>query len=225
MSKRAESVTARRAPKRRYKERRSNAERSATTRRKLIEAALQSLYTQGYVATTTDVVARRARVSRGAMLHHFRTRADLLVAVAQHVIDDQIRQRAEQLERIEAGPRRFFEAADISWDIQKQPATIALLEILSATRSDKDLQRKFAPLAEKMAQSRMWAARRMAEHLGVDDIDPIVDLLRIHLAALRGLAVELLFTRTPDEIERARRLLTHYEHTFARELMAKAKHG
>src|SRR5262245_5248316 len=102
-------------PQPRLKPRRTNAERTAIARRKLIEAALKTLCEAGYSATTTDLVARRAHVSRGAMLHHFRTRVDLMAAVAEHVITDQSRRRRDEVESFEAGPVRFFEAGDISW--------------------------------------------------------------------------------------------------------------
>jgi hypothetical protein len=49
----------------------------------------------------------------------------------------------------------------------------------------------------------------------------MVDVMHIHLAALRGLAIELLFTSTPEEIERSRELLTRYEHTLVKELMGR----
>jgi len=207
------------SPRPRLKPRRTNAQRTAIARRKLIDAALKILCEAGYSATTTDLVARRARVSRGAMLHHFRTRVDLMAAVAEHVIHEQSRRRREEVESFAPGPQRFFEAADISWEIQKQPATTALLEIMLATRSDRALKKRLAPMVQQLRQMRTEAAERLMSYLHIDDQDLMVDLLRIHLAALRGLAVELMFTQTPAEIERAQRLLTRYEHTLARELV------
>ena len=203
----------------RPKPRRTNAERTATARRKLIESALKALCEIGYGATTTDLVARRARVSRGAMLHHFRTRVDLMAAVAQHVVEEQSRLRREKVESFDPGPQRFFEAGDISWDIQKRPTTTALLEIMLATRSDRALKKRLAPMVQQLGQMRNEAAERMMQNLSLENRDLMVDLIRVHLATLRGLAVELMFTQTPAEIERARRLLTHYEHTLVREVM------
>jgi AcrR family transcriptional regulator len=203
----------------RPKVRRTNAERSAIAQRKLIDAALKTLYLDGYQATTTDQVARRANVSRGAMLHHFPSRADLIIAVAEHVLKEQARERRERLDALGPGPQRFFGAADISWEIQKQPATIALLEIMLASRSDRALKKRLAPLIQQMGMLRTEAALRMMSSLGIDDMDVMIDLLRIHLAALRGLAIDLLFTEKPEEVERSRNLLTRYEQTLVRELM------
>jgi len=54
--------------------RRSNAQRSAETRRRLIKAAITCLHVNGYAATTTVAIADKAKVSRGAMLHQFPTK-------------------------------------------------------------------------------------------------------------------------------------------------------
>jgi AcrR family transcriptional regulator len=199
--------------------RRTNAERSATARRKLIDAALETLCEQGYGATTTDLVARRAKLSRGAMLHHFRTRVDLMAAVVEHVIAEQSRLRRERVEAFPPGPQRFFEASDISWEIQKQPATVVLLEIILATRSDRVLKKRLAPMVLRLGQLRTEAAERMVQNLRLDKQDALVDMMRIHLATLRGLAIERMFTQAPEEIDRAQRLLTRYEHAFVRELI------
>src|SRR5690349_9680569 len=96
------------------RERRSNIERSATTRSKLIEAAIEILYKSGYSAATTVEVAKRARVSRGAMLHQFPTRVHMLLAVAQHIVDANTRYRNEQL-GAQPGFERFLTAGDVSW--------------------------------------------------------------------------------------------------------------
>jgi AcrR family transcriptional regulator len=202
------------------KQRRTNPERSATARRKLIAAALKTLYEQGYGATTAELVARRAKVSRGAMLHHFRTRVDLMASVAEHVVGEQVRLRRDRLQSVEPGPKRFFAASEVSWEIQKQPATIAVMEILLASRSDRALRLRLAPLAKLFVQLRTDAAVHMMRNLGVYQMDLMVDLQRIHLATLRGLALERLFSRQPIEVERARQLLTQYEQGFVSALMS-----
>src|SRR5436190_7873697 len=87
--------------------RRTHEERSATTRRKLIEAAIHCLRTYGYAATSTTLVVEMAKLSRGAMLHQFGTKVDLMLAVAEHVVEAQNRFIAEALEAFPPGRERF----------------------------------------------------------------------------------------------------------------------
>jgi AcrR family transcriptional regulator len=202
--------------------RRSNPERTAEMRARLIQATIDILFENSYAAATTIEVAKRAKVSRGAMLHHFPSRVDLLLATAEHIILQQRQYRIEKLASVENNWKRFVAAADVSWDVQKQPDTIALMEIMMAARSDRDLQKRMAPLLREMNAMRAESAARFATTLGVADVKALDDLILLHLASLRGLAISLMFTQDPEEVEQARDLLTQYERTFAQDLMEKA---
>ena len=205
--------------------RRPNPERTAEMRARLISAAIDVLFEQGYPAATTIEVAKRAKVSRGAMLHHFPTRVELLVATAEHVLMTQRRYQLEKLSVTENDWRRFAAAADVSWHVQQQPAALALLEIMMAMRSDRELRTRLAPFLREMAAMRFESAARLANTLRVDEVDALSDLILLHQAALRGLNVNLIFTQERDAVEQARKLLTEYEHTFARSLIADSESG
>lgn len=56
------------------------------TRRALLDAAARSLIATG-PNVSLDAVAREAHVSKGGLLHHFRSRDELLLAVAEDWID------------------------------------------------------------------------------------------------------------------------------------------
>ncbi|MHB1802402.1 MAG: TetR/AcrR family transcriptional regulator, partial [Actinomycetes bacterium] len=62
-----------------------------STRRRILDATLLTLVERGHAGTTTLAVQRRAGVSRGALLHYFPTRADLLVAAVSDVAEAQVR--------------------------------------------------------------------------------------------------------------------------------------
>ncbi|MEM8920951.1 MAG: helix-turn-helix domain-containing protein, partial [Pseudomonadota bacterium] len=51
--------------------------KSGQTRLALLDAAVKCLSMSGYARTTTQLVAASAKISRGAMLHHYATKADL----------------------------------------------------------------------------------------------------------------------------------------------------
>ncbi|MGA8126368.1 MAG: helix-turn-helix domain-containing protein, partial [Mycobacterium sp.] len=56
--------------------RRTQAERSAAMRTRLLDATIECLVSYGYAGTTTPRVAERAGVTRGAQIHHFRSKED-----------------------------------------------------------------------------------------------------------------------------------------------------
>ena len=51
---------------------------------KLLEAALSVIRAKGYAATSVDDLCRAAGVTKGAFFHHFKSKADLAVAAANH---------------------------------------------------------------------------------------------------------------------------------------------
>ncbi len=64
----------------------TRAQKHAATHEKLLEAAVQVLVDEGVARTTTLEVQKRAGVSRGALLHHFPTHAELLSATVARLV-------------------------------------------------------------------------------------------------------------------------------------------
>jgi TetR/AcrR family transcriptional repressor of nem operon len=58
--------------------------KGASSRTKLLDAALRLLRERGYNATTVDDLCAAAEVTKGAFFHHFKTKADLAVAAADY---------------------------------------------------------------------------------------------------------------------------------------------
>jgi AcrR family transcriptional regulator len=204
----------------------TNDERSAQTRGKLLDAAISLLFTGGYGAATTTNVAKKADVSRGAMTHHFRTRADLMMAVAEKVFTDASSYRIANIVRAhEPGPERYFSGADVNWEMERTASSVALLEIMMASRNDEELQQRFSAYLDRIDELKLEVARMVAKDLGVDDIEAIEDMLLVHFAMLRGLSIRLMFTRRPEEIERARLLCKRYERMFVAELLRLQRNG
>ena len=55
--------------------------KSVQTRIAILEAAIDCLQRHGYGRTTTQLIAEMAGISRGAMLHHYATKQDLIASV------------------------------------------------------------------------------------------------------------------------------------------------
>jgi AcrR family transcriptional regulator len=73
-------------------------EKSLRTRRLLLDAAIDSLVDVGYGHASIADIAARAGVTRGAQLHHFRTRTELFAQTIEHLaarqreaLDDRLR--------------------------------------------------------------------------------------------------------------------------------------
>ena len=86
------------------RERVPQAERRRITRGKLLDATIDSLVDLGYARTTTVEVGERTGLSRGTQLHHFPSKADLLVAAIEHLAEERSKEFEVELEaRFEKG--------------------------------------------------------------------------------------------------------------------------
>jgi|SRR5579863_4694558 len=73
-------------PSRRTAPRRTQEERSDATRRRIIQSAMRLLYKKGFRATNLQDIARGARVTLGALQHHFASRQVLMERLIDEVM-------------------------------------------------------------------------------------------------------------------------------------------
>jgi AcrR family transcriptional regulator len=119
---------------------RTQEERRAATRAKVLDATIASLIDLGYGATTSAVVSERAGVSRGAQLHHFPTKAELVAAAVEHLAEQIGRELRVAAERLPTHAKRVDAAIDLLWQHFAGPLFPALLELMVAARTDPELQ-------------------------------------------------------------------------------------
>jgi AcrR family transcriptional regulator len=197
-------------------------DRSAETRLRHIEAAIHCLRTYGYAATSTILVAEIAGLSRGSLLHHFRTKVDLMLAVAEHVVEQQNAFVKNELERFAPGRDRWIGLTEVTWEAVKQPGAMALLEIMMASRSDADLGERFPPLAEKLAQSQRRGAWSLARLLGITDRERVETMSQLHRSAMQGLSLLLMFQADDKAMDPMIGLLKEYKEFITGQMVAAA---
>ena len=171
------------------KARRTQAERTAATRAQVLDATVSCLHDLGYARTTTTEVAARAGVSRGAQLHHFPTKAELVVAAVEHVFARRHDDFVRAIAGLPAGIERAAAAIDLLWSIVSGPLFAAWLELAIAARTDSDLRARVAALDARF----MDTVRRTFRDLfpAPPDVDPLHEAAPAFVFALmEGLALQ-----------------------------------
>jgi len=126
-------------------ERMSQADRSARMREKLLHATLECLAERGYAATSTNEVVRRAGVSRGALAHHFASKAELVAEAAASLIASRIRSTNEEM----AGTDSSLETRlRVIWEAYER-LFAANIEFMVAARTDQELRACFGRAIER----------------------------------------------------------------------------
>ena len=171
--------------------RRTQAERSAATRSVLLEAAINCLYEYGYAATTTILVAEKAGVSRGAMLHQFPSKADLMAFVVEQVFEEAVGIYQELLAGIDDPRERLVAYPAAVWKVDSRPAGVAALEILQGSRSDAELAAKIGAVE---ARNEAMAIASLSKEFRRPPSPPLLHLI---VGTVRGLSITQVLM--PDE--------------------------
>jgi AcrR family transcriptional regulator len=171
----------------RHRPRRTQVERSATTRAALLTAALECLVALGYAKTTTGRVCERAGVSRGALLHHFQTRGALVADALGELStrrEDEFRRSVNDLPD---GEERVERSLDLLWSWFNGPLFLASVELGTAARTDPELRKSLVPVERDLNRRTLLRCREMFATSGEDaSMDPLIQMT---LAMVRGLAL------------------------------------
>ena len=184
-------------------------ERTRAMRARLLEATVECLVERGFSGTSTTLVSERAGVSRGAQLHHFPTKNDLVVAAVEHLTEVRGAELAAAASRLPEGERRTRAVLRMLGDHFASPVFTAALELWVAARTDEHLFAAVGPLEQRVGRE---THRMTVELLGADESRPGVrELVQATLDLVRGLG---LANTISDDARRRGRILDRWADTL-----------
>jgi AcrR family transcriptional regulator len=193
-------------------------ERTRAMRARLLEATVELLVEKGFSSTTTTLVSERAGVSRGAQLHHFPTKNDLVVAAVAHLTELRGEELAQRAEQLPTGAGRTRAVIQMLGDHFAGPVFTAALELWVAARTDEALMEAVAPLERTIGRE---THAMTVELLGADESRPGVrELIQATLDLVRGLG---LANTIGDDTRRRRRILDQWARTLDASLGLEAR--
>ena len=198
--------------------RRRQQDRTRITREKLMRAAIDVLLREGYSRLTTKEVARIAGVSNGALMHHFDSKAELVVAATAMVYDEAIErgQRIAQTANAHTKPVEGFISDCVS--VYFDWPFIAALESIMVARTDDDLMERILPVMEHYRRTcdEIWLSVFRRAGIPVRQARLILNLT---LNLVRGMAVNRIWRH--DDLH-YQEYLKEWVAVTARELTARA---
>jgi AcrR family transcriptional regulator len=168
--------------------------RSVATRAALLDAAVECLCSDGYAAVTTPEIARRAGVSRGAQLHHFPTKAELMAAAVEHLLQRRLREfrdvlaGAGSLDRVDA-------AVDVAWTMFQGPTFVAWVELWIAARTDTELAAAMTETDRRFTDESRLMFLEVVADLGSFDPQALEMARDFAFAVMTGIALQRLVPR------------------------------
>jgi AcrR family transcriptional regulator len=177
-------------------ERRTQAERRAQTRGRLVEAAGAAFAEAGYAAAAVDEIACRAGVTIGALYGHFASKKELFLTVLEDHLESGLTELEETLRQQPDAERRVHAVVGFFDQLANEQRRWALLRIefwLYALRHPELLPR----LAEVQRRNREAIAALVRHYRPSLDNADTQKLTRALVALCHGLMVEQLIEDTP----------------------------
>ncbi|HET8560369.1 MAG TPA: TetR family transcriptional regulator [Marmoricola sp.] len=180
-------------------------ERTRAMRQRLMEATVECLVEHGWSGTSTTLVSQRAGVSRGAQLHHFPTKQDLVFAAVEHLTDARAEELTAAAGALPRGRKRTRAVLEMLADHFTSKVFTAALELWVAARTDPALHEAVVPLEARVGRE---THRLTVELLGVDETRKGArELVQATLDLVRGLG---LANTISDDAARRRRILDRW---------------
>jgi AcrR family transcriptional regulator len=160
-------------------------------RQRLLDATVACLVDYGYAGTTVTRIAERAGVTRGAQVHHYRTKDDLVTAAVTHLATQSAEFGWSQIARLVDSDDPVGELLDTLWDLHRGPTFVATVELWVAARTDADLRRHVATIEPVVLAILRDAADRSGPSGVTSDPDgaELLEAVFTAMDTMRGLMI------------------------------------
>lgn len=180
--------------------RRTQAERRAASRRRLIDAAIELLATRGYARTSLAAIGEKAGVSRGLVTHHFGSKEQCIAEVVAHIrrlVEAELHENERRgLAAIENLLRVYLQE---SWQ-HSHSARAMYVILVEALTAESDL---LGAVAENNAAIRTMICTWIGEAVDLGEASPHIDthgMAVVIEGILRGVLLQILVD--PDKVDR-----------------------
>lgn len=164
--------------------------KSRQTREAILQSAVECFYEFGYANTSTENIAQRAKLSRGAMLHHFPTRFDLIKEAVQYLNNQRLATYAKVEEVAQAGAEytRVEEGIEAYWEQLNSPSFIVFHELQVASRTDPELATVIKPALAEYTAAVSEQSAKIFPDLALSEAFERANLLSRYL--MEGMAID-----------------------------------
>ncbi|MEV7094484.1 TetR/AcrR family transcriptional regulator [Amycolatopsis sp. NPDC051045] len=184
---------------------RTQAQRREQTRTALLDATIDCLVEVGYARTSVQEICARARVSKGAVQHHFTAKAELMAAAVEHLTTKLRRRLAESLDELPGGGTGVAAAIDLLWAGYSGTLSTAVTELWVAARTDPELRAAIRPVDRALGRATLEHVTQVAGELPPERAEMLF-WLTVNLT--RGLALDAELGGDPN---RRRQLLDEWK--------------
>lgn len=147
--------------------RRSQSQRRAQTRGRLLDATVESLIEVGYAGTTIRRVTEHAGVSQGAQSHHFPHRVDLVASAFERLAEQRIERYGDRSRELSGDRKaRLRTLLDLLWEDFSSPVFTVAVKLWVAAAEDEELRKRLVPVEQRIYSNMARLSAEVAGELG-----------------------------------------------------------
>lgn len=183
------------------------------TREALLDATIACLIELGYARTSTVEVCARAGLSRGAQLHQFKTKAELLAHALEHLLRKHVELLRDAVEALPPGSEHERELIDLVCTTFSGAPARASMELWVASASDPELREHLVRVQRELTRELLdiWLKRAASEA----ERERLENLFWLTIYMVRGLILDEMVGGNPG---RRRRVLGAWKELAGKEL-------
>lgn len=179
--------------------RRTQEERSSQMKRRLLDAAFEVLKERGYAGFTTAEVAKRAGVSRGAQVHHFPSKNDLVSAAVEHVFNMSLAHGLRLAQDARQSDDPIAALLNDAMAFYFSDYFYVAVDMMLSSEKDPEFKDQTARVVANYRQPVEDEWRKVMVEQGFPP-DKAGDILWLTVSIMRGAGVRRLWLQEPDQI-------------------------
>ncbi|MGY4710861.1 TetR/AcrR family transcriptional regulator [Mycolicibacterium sp. CBM1] len=180
--------------------RRTQSERTALTRGRLLDATIECLVAYGYAGTTTHRIAELAGVTRGGQVHHFRSKVDLVAAAVEHLAEQRIKAALLTCRRFGGSGDVCVDVLGFLWDTHQGEMFVATMELWGAALTDDVLAGHVARVERLVNQAVVAAVAELVPGCGARQ--GLRNAIYTAMDVLRGILIASFADREVAQVRR-----------------------
>ncbi len=185
--------------------------KGGATRAALLDSTIHLLACTGYAATTTQAVLDDSGISRGSLLHQFKTREALMVAAAEEAVARMFAAVHNALSSFGDPIEALRQYPFALWEVQNEPPARAYAELQLASRWESGLRSQLQQSSKAVNVRMVREIRETAELIGLGDADRLMVEIGVLISAIQGLAISSTLVADQGRVDDVLAALTgHY---------------
>lgn len=165
--------------------RQSQQQRTDRMRQRILASTVACLEEYGYAGTTITRVVEHAGITRGALAHHFATKADMVVTAVAHIAAARTTELIAKGHQARGTDDPVGSGLDLMWTVHQGPMFVAVAELWVAARADRELQRRVTFLEQATNAVIMELAKALYGSFGADP--EVRNLIYTAMDVVRGI--------------------------------------